>query len=300
MKKYFAVAALVLICLSSMGCEFTPKKNDNSLLMLLLLDQLSGNCATITRSSATLYQATGVAVPKAVCRNTARFYTDATAAWTQNNTEWNQALALLTGTNCATSRASAQAIINGLASVATITTTASSGNPRCALLTSINMSAPIYYCIDQANINTSITNMAASTRYQVVSDVKIDMATSWNFIKPTVTSYASFGFTSAAIAAATPMDSAFASILTGAPEGWAFGLSMSTPACVTDVLRNAPGLKAQVARAFGVTSTYGITAADASAVTSVLVMAAPVTCAYGSSFIPTVSNGVCPTTYPTW
>lgn len=70
MKKTTSILLALLFVAAVFGNCKEEEKDDNTVLALLLYanDQLSGNCATVTRNSSTSYSATITSVPKGGCK----------------------------------------------------------------------------------------------------------------------------------------------------------------------------------------------------------------------------------------
>lgn len=297
MKQFLGIVMAGTIIASLVGCD---KKEDSSkkTLLLLILDQMSGNCALISKNTTgTVYSAQGNKLPKAVCKDLATYTLDVSVIKAANDKMWNGLIAVLTSSNC--TAVATQSASYRDAATTTLLTTLTNGSPsKC--MTGGDTKAPVTYCIAQSNIDA----YKASFQYYVTGDVATDMSTNLqsNITAKTGAAQTVTKFTTAAVNALTPVDQAFTSATT-TPAGTVVGLAYIplpgfTAACAKDLLTADAILKAQYARLIGSNAAYGITDADAAAVNSVIVQS--ITCGYGSGFTATSTNGPCPSKYPTW
>lgn len=302
MKKFLGIIMASAIIASMIGCDTKKDDSSKNTLLLLILDQMSGNCVTITKSSSILYNAAGTKLPKAVCNDTSKYTTDSAAAKAQYDafTDANVANITGVGTNCA---ALATAMTTGKASVTAANIEAVAGYGCTAVVP--DPKGILYYCKTQTAVDSAKAFTASSTRWIAVSDVTVDMSVNLAAQKTAqTTAMAGTGFSAAAIAALTPMDVAFANIATSI-RGTIVRYSLSGyfatyGACATEIMAADADVKSQFTRLVGLGgAAIGIVAADAAAVTSVV--SNSILCSYGSSFTTATSTvGVCPTTYPTW
>lgn len=101
MKKTTSILlALLFVAAVFANCKPKEDKDDTPVLALLLYanDQLSGNCASVTKASATSYTATLVSVPKGGCSLSAT--KEAAAAQTKSTLEKLTAIYTKAGSNC--------------------------------------------------------------------------------------------------------------------------------------------------------------------------------------------------------
>lgn len=101
MKKTTSIL-LALLFVAAVFANCKPKEEDDNTPVLALLlyanDQLSGNCASITKASATSYTATLISVPKGGCSQQAT--KEAAAAQTKSTLEKIAAIYAKAGSNC--------------------------------------------------------------------------------------------------------------------------------------------------------------------------------------------------------
>lgn len=100
MKKTTSILLALLFVAAVFGNCKEDKKDDTPVIALLLYanDQLSGNCASITKASATSYTATLISVPKGGCSQQAT--KEAAAAQTKSTLEKLTAIYTKAGSNC--------------------------------------------------------------------------------------------------------------------------------------------------------------------------------------------------------
>jgi hypothetical protein len=300
------VFALLAAALFTFNCK-SEKKDDSTTnaLLLFLADQASGNCATITKSTAgTAYSATGTSVPKGGCNaatlQSGLYTTSPTEAKTAADTGYDGRKALYDAQSSCSALATATTTAKALVTVDTITATQTaltSGNTGC-LGVGIGRDvsgalSSVFICKDA----TSIAAVKALNNYHSVTDVKVDMATSLSSTRTVLTaSKATTGFSDAQILALSPLSSSDLTLLSSALNGAAGGAVFTNTTCAQALL-SAP-LKSFYASIIGINTGYAITQADVTAVTAAKTF--NLTCGYGSAFTATATNGTCPSTYPTF
>ncbi|TGM59346.1 hypothetical protein [Leptospira vanthielii] len=101
MKKTTSILLALLFVAAVFGNCKPKEEDDNTPVLALLLyanDQLSGNCASITKASSTSYTATLVSVPKGGCSQSAT--KEAAVAQTKSTLEKIAAIYAKAGSNC--------------------------------------------------------------------------------------------------------------------------------------------------------------------------------------------------------
>lgn len=106
------LATIAAIAIALTVCKKSDDGNDDTMTVGLLyfLDQTSGNCATVIKTSSTLYQVILNAVPKGGCNQATLTGSDLVSAHAIIATKYDGAIAIATSLNC--SAASITAITN--------------------------------------------------------------------------------------------------------------------------------------------------------------------------------------------
>lgn len=302
------------------SCAKKEESNNNTILGLLLLDQISGNCVTITKNSAgTVYTATGSLVPKGGCNaatlNTALFTSSASEVKTGLDSFYDGLKAVLDKYSaCSDLAGQISGAKNGY-SEANLNT-AKSGLTDCTNIIGSGQSAitfvrivnnkvgQVYLCKDEA---TATSYKANNFRYVSVSSVATDMAAKLTDIKKANTNSKSGafgnGWSDAAIAATRAQKPTELSIQTE-PAFATMSLVASAPACRTAILADNKAVNSYLAATVG---KFFTTEADASAVTEVLTNS--LQCSYGSGFTEVTTEATggqstvqqkCPASYPSF
>ncbi|MCE9501043.1 MAG: hypothetical protein K8R21_11190 [Leptospira sp.] len=308
-----AVAFAIVIGLFA-NCS-SKKKDDSStnLLLFFLLDQLSGNCASVTKSTGgTVYSATGLTVPKGGCNastlQTGLYTIDPATAVTAVGTGYD-ALKAVYDANSSSCSALSTAVTNSKNAVTTTTVTAqqtalTSGNTGCTTVGSGRLDSGkmsnVFICKDTA----SVTAVKALSSYITTSSVATDMATSLADLKTAATSGTSTtGFTASAIAAMKAYGPTELAVFSGANyNAWITAILNSGVPCAKVIAADA-SLKSVLASVYGgsLPTATPLTTTDGAAVTAVVTTS--LKCGYGSGFTAVPATGLgtasaaCPSTY---
>jgi len=303
---FFVLTLLLFNC--------SKKEDDNTsknAILLYLVDQASGNCVVIqkttTAASKTLYTATGYSVPKGGCNSStldsALYTSSASEAKTAADTYFDAAKAVydskstcsaLSTTITATKASTSEAVLTALQ---TALTSGAAGCYSGLKRSSSGKTSNIYLCKDA----DSITKFKATFSYQAVTSATTDMATKLTDIKATQTlGKSTTKFTDSAIAAARLPTTTELSTLTGINFITAFS-SAAVSSCAKDILSGDASTKAVYAGTLGATGST-ITDSEAAAVTSVIVTS--LTCGYGDGFTESSTQysvaQKCPSSYPSF
>ena len=307
MNKTIIVIAMLASAFLTINCH-KEEKDDSStnFLLVYLLDQASGNCATITKSATgTTYSASASTVPKGGCNattlQTGLYTTSPTEAKTAVDTGYDGIKTIFDAHSSCSTLAAATSVTKASVTTTTITTTQNaqtSGNTGCTAVGSGRIvsgkSSSVFICKDEA----SVTAVKALTGYHNVSDVKTDVATSLTALRLALTTAkATNGFSDAQILTLAPWSATDLAFFSSA--NWtAMQSSFSTSACLQAIIATDATAKPILASFFGKNTLIGTTDSDVSAVVTTKTSSA--TCGYGSAFVATTSNGSCPSTYPTF
>ncbi len=330
MKKLFVlfpVFILVLMLAFSTGCDLFGGDDEDDDLSMWILDQMSGNCATIMKNTSTGdYSATGKLTPKGFCRapgnGEMRITTDSSVAKTWSDEYYNEQIALFSANK------NARAALSGCESIVTnyeaakeaVTTTTIENAANIGFFMDISIKCIFaqsgYFCISQDEatelkdfFSPSIPGPSTiEYKYHPVNDVRIDMATSFQSLKDTASgNQGATGFTNEQIDNGTLFSYNDNEIYNNFFGPWSTITFNSNTACGTSFLGKHIAFRNVLVRKEGNTlSAYGITADDTAAVIApILGSWAPllgswVQCGYGPGFTATSTVGQCPDTYPTW
>lgn len=311
------ISTLSLVLFLAADCQ--KKKEDNTgknLALLFLLDQNSGNCVTISKSTAAdgkvTYNASGSAIPKGGCNSATMdsnlYSTSSSEVLTASQGYYDALKAVFdTDTSCSALSTASTAAKSSLTSTAIDTTKSglTSGASGCGFVgyrvTGTKLGVA-YICKD----DTSITQFKARTSYQSVSSVATDMADKITDLKAFLTaSKATSGLTDSAIAAARPASAAEMTILGSVAFTATLTAAFSSTTCATALATKNADVKSLYTSMAGASTSLGITTSDAAKVASaVLAYFNTPTCGYGTGFTANSSASVgsktytCPTSYP--
>jgi hypothetical protein len=309
MKKNFQYIIFIIILLSIPFCSKQEKNNNNSTILgLLILDQLSGNCVIISKSTTTnVYTATGTLVPKGGCNSSTldtNLYTaSASEAKAGLDTLYDGIISEFAKSSTCSSvstTATAQKNLTTEAGLTSLQNNLSSGSCTTISFRIVNGKwGLIFFCKD----DSSITIQKAKFQYLNVSSVVTDMATKLTDLKlATSNGNSVYGFTSSAIAKMRPINSTeYGIYYSQAFIAFVYAGSSSTN-CVNAILCNNSSVKSIVTSLFGKLFT---SQTDADSISEVLTTG--LTCSYGSGFTgvttaatSTISTVVqkCPSSYP--
>jgi hypothetical protein len=291
------------------------KKQQTNLLLLYAVDQASGNCATITKTtvgSTTSYSASGTGIPKGGCNEATlapTYVTSSATAKTTSDTYYDALISLYNaGSSCST-LSTAASTNKSLITATTLETAANAASTKC--ISYANTGRNIY-CTSESAVTTN----KALTRYVSISSAATDMKTNFDGQKTSWTANISnSGFTVANIALAGVLSSANVSAASSnAYQAWinAYIASFSNTSlqtCAKSIVTNNTALKQLLLKSNGGTleSVTGITKTDAASVTP----ESSVSCGYGTGFTATTTTsvtigsstfvtagvGTCPTSY---
>ena len=166
MKKVTGIIMAMAIMASIAGCDSKKEDNSNKVVLLLLMDQMSGNCVTAMKYDAagTQYAAMGTKVPKAACSNPATYTIDASAAKAAGDAGFDKVLAIYSSTNCSSAKLGAQSAKDGQ-TTASLTTAANTNPFGCTPVIGLPTfpTAKMYFCKDQASIDAQRAMYTTST-----------------------------------------------------------------------------------------------------------------------------------------
>ncbi|RHX92614.1 hypothetical protein [Leptospira stimsonii] len=143
---FFRITAILSIAVVFNVCKKSDDGNDDTILAALLYvaDLSSGNCATITKNSSSLYNATLTSVPKGGCNQATLAGSDVAGRAALINANFDAYSALATSLNC---------------SVATTNLITSAKNTTLA-----------------ANTQAAFDNLVATTKYVPIQDLRLEGA----------------------------------------------------------------------------------------------------------------------------
>ena len=308
MRNKLKYVILMTIILSLSFCSKEEKSNNNNTILgLYLLDQLSGNCVVISKNTTTTtYTATGYLVPKGGCNSStldSNLYTASPSeAKAGIDTYYDGLISEFVNTSTCSSLATQNSTAKNSTTVAGLTSlqnTLSSGSCTSGGFRIVNGKwGLIFLCKD----DSSITIQRAKFQYLNVSSVTTDMSTKLTDLKlATSNGNSVYGFTSSAIAKMRPLNSTEYGTYTS-QAFLAFIAGGYTTDCGKAILSNNSSVKSLVTSLFGKSLIT-----DADSISEVLTYS--LTCSYGSGFTEvttaatsTTSTVVqkCPSSYPTY
>jgi hypothetical protein len=306
-------ATFLILAMSGILFNCSKEKKDDStqnLLLLFLLDQSSGNCSTIvktTSGTSSTYTATGNGVPKGGCTSASlapTYVTDSSAAKTASDASYDKLLAVTASpvSNCSTYATT----ISNLKSNTTASTISAAATASSTGCTTVGLDGRTVYCTTSANATTN----QALTQYSVVSSVATDMSTNiTSKRKIAKLDVSSTGFTSTNIDASTLTTAAELAVISSAAYlDWFFATILGQSSCALAIMTsNSASIKSVVGKLNGgsVSSSSGITTTDAASIVPII----NGSCRYGtnvtattevigsSSLTSVAAVGLCPSTY---
>ncbi|TGK23912.1 hypothetical protein [Leptospira stimsonii] len=145
-KGFLRITAILMIAVAFHVCKKSDDGNEDTILTALLYvaDLSSGNCATITKNSSTLYNVVLTSVPKGGCNQATLAGSDLAGRAALINANFDAYSALATSLNC---------------SVATTNLITSAKNTAIA-----------------ANTQAAFDNLVATTKYVPIQDLRVEGA----------------------------------------------------------------------------------------------------------------------------
>ncbi|WP_411821833.1 hypothetical protein [Leptospira sp. 'Mane'] len=302
------IAVLVVNCKKKEDDDNTPM----AFLLLYINDQMSGNCATITKATASgvvTYTAVANAVPKGGCNEStlATYTTSSASAKAISDTDFDAKTPIFAKYSECSTLAATQAVSKANVTTASLETSANNAANGC---TSVgNSNAGQTYCKDAA----ALAALKATIQYQSISDAKADMSTNYTgsqVANSTTSVGASYGYTTAALLALRLATTTELTMLSKGAEFNAVYAGLGTSAsCQAKIINDSAALKTLVTKNVAVTSALvtggAIGSADRAAVSETIISS--LTCKYGAGFTAatatvgtTAAIGVCPSSYPSF
>lgn len=288
MKKLLLLAIIPFIFVACPKDNNNDTKNRNNLLGLFLIDQTSGNCVQLRKTSGAtpIYTATGYAVPKGGCNEGTlgtKYTADAATFKNASDAYYDALIAFYktaAGNACSTNVTSLEAL-KAQVTVATITASTTNSTTGCGTTVAGNQ-----YCKDE----NSIAEQKKLVRFVATGDVKADMASAFEVVKSNlIASQAISGFTTENIALTQVLGPAELGMISSQKL---FAL-FSPGDCAKALATANPDVRDVAVRLSGKTlgDLYGVNAANLVPLTFTL------SCSYGDSFTETTTSKKCNATY---
>ncbi len=300
------VLAIIAATLLTLNCKKEEKDDSTTnFLLVYLLDQASGNCATITKNTAgTLYTATGSGVPKGGCNEATlgRFAETSAAAKAISDSNFDARINELKKYTECSAQETTQTANKIAVTTTTIETAANNATNGCTTVGGNGFLGATNFCKDAA----SLSALKALTRYVAISSARTDMEANYsgqqtaNAALNTTTGYTSAALLNLRLANSTEIALISSFDIAGA---WVSGLGTS---CGAKVIASNATFKAYLEKVAGFVTSHGteITNANRAAVSETITN--NLTCRYGSTATAsttvgtTAGVGLCPTaTAPT-
>jgi hypothetical protein len=312
MRNKLKYVIMIIITLFLSLCSKEEKSNNNNTILgLLLLDQLSGNCVSISKdTTTTTYTGTGYLVPKGGCNastlDTSLYTTSPSEAKAAIDTYYDAMISEYSKSSSCSSLSTASTVAKNATTVAGLTALQNNLSSGSCTLGGIRVVNSKYSLIALCKDDSSITIQKAKLQYLNVSSVATDMATKLTDLKLATTNGNSvYGFTTSAIANMRPLNPTELGILSSqAYFAFSGAISNSSVDCAKAIISSNPSIKSYITSTTGKVYT---SQTDADSITEVLTNS--LTCRYGSGFTEvttaatsTTSTVVqkCPSSYPTF
>lgn len=301
------VTILMITSLALISCKKDNKdESTTNTLFLYLLDQASGNCATISKSTTsgvTTYTATANGVPKGGCNEStlASYVATPAEAKTKSDSDYDARLAVLNSHSECSAIATAVTVLKNAVTATTIETAAAASSTGCTAVGGQGFAGASIYCKDAASLTTYKSNI----RYKAISDAKTDMATNHT---GSITAYTAqntalgLKFTTSAIASLRVANATELTLLKS-PSTGALLSATTSASCINKIYAANPDLKTLITKSYGLSSgETTITSAERAAVTETIQILG-LTCRYGTNVTATTTSGfsagigLCPSSY---